>query len=98
MNDLVAQVAESWLFDTQTYPGSRLDELSEQERYTFAIRHVLLHMQKSAGYVATAIERAEHGENLDMSLVGEAARKSFRNALRLAALIGLTEAELRLSL
>src|SRR3989338_1574979 len=81
-------VGKTWEFDAKTYP--ELATLSGEERDRFVLNHVLLHLLKSMGKIATALEAAEHGKPFDQKMVQEVAWKLLVNALQVANISNMT--------
>ena len=88
---LMELVDEGYVFDDATYPQLPVDD---GDRVHFAIAHSLLHMQKALGAIATELEAYDHGEPLDVVKIHEATCKQLVNVLKLAAVLGITPAQL----
>ncbi len=82
---------ESWRFDPKTYAG--LEGKSDEEVRAFAVKHVLLHVQKSAGHLAGLLEVLDHrGKRLtkrQLVPAGKVAVDLIMEGVRLANLAGL---------
>lgn len=86
--ELLEVVKKSWPFDEKTYP--ELKNLDEKQRANFAVKHVLLHVQKSAGHIAKACEAADHGEELSLPTLDVHACKLVVNSVRLLGLLDVS--------
>lgn len=85
-------IAKQYCFDEQSYPV--LNGADESSIHKFALRHLLLHMQKSAGKIATALEAEDHGAEIDTALLKEGLAKMHLNTLRMAELLHMSGVEL----
>ena len=88
---LMELVDKGYPFDDATYPQLPVDEA---DRMHFAVAHSLLHMQKAHGTIATELEAYDHGEPFDVAKIHEATCKQLVNVLKLAAVLGITPAQL----
>src|SRR5581483_3462828 len=77
-----------WPFDEANYPP--LAGATDEQRLTFALAHVMIHQRKALGALATLVDRADHGQPLDIREVEPVVWKMLVNALRLAGLAGLS--------
>lgn len=87
LQDLMQEIAEGWKFDEESYVG--FDNMSESQQKNFIRKHVLLHLMKSQGKIATILEKADHDggfEELDDTFLA----KLLMNVLRLAEIEGLS--------
>ena len=69
------------------FSGDRYPELraaSTEQLKQFARRHLLLHLTKSLGKLATQVEVVDHGGSDDIAVTEEALVKLVLNALRYA--------------
>ena len=80
-------IAKQYFFDEQAYPLLR--GADQSSIYTFALRHLLLHMQKSLGKIATALEAEDHGQDMNVQLLTEGLAKMHLNTLRMAELLSV---------
>ena len=92
MDELTKYIEIAFKFTNKEYP--ELKNTTEEEMLHFAIRHSALHFAKTAGRIATLSEDADHGGLIDMADLKKNTAKALINALRLAALINLNEAEM----
>ncbi|HKP14125.1 MAG TPA: hypothetical protein VJZ91_18530 [Blastocatellia bacterium] len=92
LSGLLELVATSWPFDEANYPP--LAGATDEQRLHFALTHVMIHQQKSLGALAALVDRADHGQPLDLSEAEPMVWKMLVNALRLAGLAGLSAARL----
>jgi hypothetical protein len=92
LDKLITFIAEHFKFDKATYP--ELEGVSDQKRLEFAIRHSVLHFSKTTGKIAAVSEDVDHGGALDLESIKENVPKALINVLRLAELVGISEAEI----
>lgn len=92
IDTLIQFIAEHFVFDGAAYP--EIKGADEQRRLAFAIRHVALHLSKSAGAVSAVSEAADHGAEIDVAEIKKNIPKSLISTLRLASLVGMTEQEI----
>lgn len=89
---LIRFIAKHFTFDERSYP--ELAGASEEKRLLFALNHSALHFSKTAGKISAAVERAEHGKEIDVNELRENVPKALINTLRLAELVGMTEMDI----
>lgn len=89
---LIQFIAEHFPFDEETYP--KLKNASDQERLLFALNHSALHFGKTAGKIIAVSESADHGGESNIAEIKTNIPKALINTLRLAELVGMTEAEI----
>ena len=83
-------IRSTYPFDGETYPNLR--DMNRPQRVDFAVRHILSHLVKQTGKIATVCEGADHvGASADEDgfVVQGAAVKTFINAVRLAEVLGI---------
>jgi hypothetical protein len=85
---LMKCIGEHYVFTNDHYPNALL-ETPEQQRH-FATAHTLMHMNKALGKIATEVESADHGGQLDVNILHEATLKMLINTLKLAEELGLS--------
>ncbi len=85
--ELMETVAKNWPFDEKTY--LELKGVNEETKLRFAVKHVLLHLQKSLGQMAEICESADHKGTLDPLDLELHASKFAVNTVRLLGLIGV---------
>lgn len=91
LQDLMQEIVEGWKFDEESYVG--FGNLSESQQKNFIRKHVLLHLMKSQGKIATILEKADHDggfEEFDDAFTA----KLLMNVLRLAEVEGLNAYDL----
>lgn len=88
LTGLLELVAAAWPFDETNYPP--LEGATDEQRLRFALTHVMTHQQKALGALATVVDRADHGQPLDLQAVEPVVWKMLVNALRLAGIVGLS--------
>lgn len=81
------RVAELWPFSYENYPQLH-------STLPAAIAHVLLHVSKDAGRLATGVEPADHGKSVDYALIRRSTRNMLVNALRLCSLLEVQPSDL----
>ena len=86
-------VVRSWSFNEDTYPD--LAGATPSERTLFAMRHILLHVQKDVGKLASVCEAADHrNKEINVYEVPLIVRNFLMNTLRLAEVAKVTPEEL----
>ena len=85
-------IGDRYTFTDAHYP--ELLESTETHKRAFAIRHSLLHMNKVTGVIATEVEGAEHGGEMDREKLKVAVTKMLINTIKLAEELGMSPAEL----
>lgn len=90
--DIQTVAQKTWPFDESSYPA--LAHLSIEDRQTFALKHVLTHLTKAVGRVASAVEPLDHGERLNKETIRIALRKVIVDAVQGAGIAGITSKEL----
>ena len=78
-------------FNKENYPAF---DPERETTTSFAVRHILFHMMKSAGVIAAQSETVDHGGSMDSELLKKATTKMFVNALRLAEELRMTPEEI----
>ena len=91
LTTLIGLVDKGYPFDDVTYPQL---PVHDGDRVHFAIAHSLLHMQKALGMIATVLEAHDHGQPIDRVALDLAVCKELVNVLKLAAVLGITPAQL----
>jgi hypothetical protein len=92
INDLIEYIAASYNFSEEKYPA--LQNLSDEQKQDFAIRHLSFHFSKTAGKIAAVCEGVDHGKGYDLPELKKNIAKAFINTLRLAQLADMGESEL----
>lgn len=92
LQNLINQFRDTWPFEESEYPG--IKGLTGKERELFAIRHILLHQTKAVGILAEIVEGWEHGNDVDIDLLGLTVKRFFKNTLRLAEIAQVSADEL----
>ena len=87
LDELMVFIAKHFPFVEEKYP--ELTGKNEQEQLRFALRHLALHMSKTAGKVAASSEGMDHGDDVNMQELRLNAAKGLVIFLRLAELIGM---------
>lgn len=88
LRDLIASIRASWRWTADRYP--KLDLTNP----TAARGHVLLHVMKAAGDMATHHERYAHGQPFVSEWHRDTSVKLLVNALQMLALENMTEEEI----
>jgi hypothetical protein len=91
--DLVNAVRLRHVFDEKSYPTLE-GVSSESKKRVFALQHGLLHVQKRAGAIASALEAYDHSGRLDVDSVRVATAKLLVDTFKLAEEAGMTPHEL----
>ena len=94
LRDVQRMAAERFPFDDEHYPEIPKDKEGAGH---YAQRHILLHLIKSLGEVAAAIEPKDHGAK-GSHVSPQVIRKLLVNALRLADVSGASMQEIQASL
>ena len=89
---LMIFIGDRYTFTGEQYPELR--ESTENHKRAFGVRHSLLHMNKVTGVIATEVERAEHGGEMDSEKLKVAVAKMLINTIKLAEELGMSPAEL----
>ncbi len=84
---LMGFVAKHFPFIEEKYPELRGKD--EQEQLVFALRHLALHISKTAGKIAASSEDVDHGNGVNVQELRVNATKGIVTLLRLADVIGL---------
>ncbi len=93
LDELQRIAVRKWgVFDGTKYPV--LDELSENQKDIFALRHITTHFLKNVGALAAVVESMDHGAALDKTGATQALRKVLINALQYAHHAGISVHEL----
>ena len=84
-----------WSFDGSKYPALSSDSSADAVQL-FARGHILSHLVKVAGNIATLVEQADHGCSLPVDNLGSRVlcARFLVDALRLACLEGVTAEDL----
>ena len=94
--DAVAHIAAHYRFEPSIYPA--LQGMTEAHAMEFALKHLLLHMQKNAGVVAAHLEGYDHSAAAsdvnDLGHLREAAVKMFIDVIKLADVLDMSAGEL----
>lgn len=88
LQELSTIVCEDWPFNKATYP--RLDGPGDHH----ALVHAVLHLAKSSGKVAAAVEPYDHGKEVDRDALRDQLGYTLVNLLRTADLAGIAPDEL----
>ncbi len=90
VQELTHYIDQHWIWDGQTYP--LLSVLTTKEdRLHFQKQHVLHHLQKQVGGLASLIEDAEHGSAIDTEKERALVSKLLLNTLEMIHVSGLNE-------
>lgn len=93
LQEAIDFIAAQFAFDQESY--STLEKsTTEKEKLLFVVNHSLLHMVKSQGRLAAAIEACDHGKELNNFTVHKLTAEMFIHTLRLAEGAGMTAQEL----
>ena len=92
VDSLMEAIVQQWPLDEEHYPV--IKGMGETDRSLYLIGHILIHMVKTTGEIATLLESAQHAKSISVSELQELAAKSVRNGVRVAAFLGLTATEL----
>ena len=93
LDKLIRFIGKNFAIDDKKYPDLK-DQYDVQAVFKFALRHVVLHMAKATGMVATASERFDHGKEFDVEVIKDEATSNIINGLKLAELFKISGAEL----
>jgi len=96
LQEAMALVEEGWKFTPDKYPGLYRLPIIGEETTRFAISHVNLHFQKSAGALGALVEQWDHGKDggeEESIRLRSIAIKQVINSLRLVRLVGLHDFE-----
>lgn len=85
-------IGDRYTFTEEHYPG--YDQLSDEQKLLFAVRHSALHMMKSVGKIAGEAEAADHGGQMDEESLKVATTKMLVNVLKLAEELDMSGDEL----
>jgi hypothetical protein len=84
---------EAWTFEEKEYP--LLARLTLQaDRQAFIMRHVLSHIIKTVGQMASTFESLDHGKDLNRDQLCAALRQLILEAVQCADVVGITPTEL----
>ena len=61
--ELMDLVGEHWKFTSENYTG--FGNLDAHHQALFPLKHSILHINKSVGYLSTEAEKADHGDEAD---------------------------------
>ncbi len=92
IQELISYIAKRYQFTPEKYP--EIKDMTEEEKLSFAIRHLSIHFSKTAGKVATVSEARDHGGEIDFESLKVDVAKSLLNTLRLAELVKVSSDEL----
>jgi len=92
IDKLIQFITKHFPFDESVY--TELKDASKEERLRFAVRHSAIHFSKTAGKIAAISEKADHEGKVNPEDLKLDTVKGLVNALRLAELISLSEAEI----
>lgn len=93
LQDIIDFIAEEQPFTGERYPALRAKNLSSRDKALFALKHSLLHMNKSMGVLSTEAERADHGIGADYAILRIASMKMLANSLRLIEALGMNQTD-----
>lgn len=89
LEELMEYISVQWKFTPKNYPI--LEKLSKIEREDFALGHIVKHMQKSLGKIASYSEAIDHNDEPSAGDFPKGATvKMIVNALRLATILGIS--------
>lgn len=90
---LMAQIAKEFPFIQEKYP--KLDFSTPERARASATDHSLTHIIKTAGRIATQVERDHHGGPVNLQTLREETASMVIHALNLANALDITADELR---
>ncbi len=92
LDDLQKLSVDSWNFQQSSY-DQPIGE-TEDQQINFAVRHILEHLVKSSGRLATVVESAEHSGNFNPEHIMGDPWKIILAGLRLGEVLGISGAEI----
>ncbi len=92
LDGLIVVVGARYPFDEAHYPG--FDSLTPEKQQLFALNHLLKHLVKATGTIATQLENTDHGGEHDIEIVRQTTAKLLVNALNLARVLEIDAEEL----
>ena len=92
LDRLIQFVGKLFVFDEKKYP--ELTGASDKERFDYGVRHSALHLAKFGGKVAAVSEDVDHGGEGDIEELRKAVPRLLITVLKLADLLGMSEADL----
>lgn len=88
LDRLINVITTHWKFDDRSYPAIKGKSLAEVQR--FALNHSALHFANTAGKIVGALERIDHGAEMDIDDLKMNTGKMLINTLMLAHQLGLS--------
>lgn len=90
--ELIDYIVERYQFTPDKFP--KVEGMSEEEKFHFAIKHLALHFAKTAGKIVTVSEEYDHSGKIDFQNLKVDVAKSMLNTLRMAELAKVSGDEL----
>ena len=92
LQELMDFIGAHWKFTSENYTG--FSELSGHHKALFPLKHSILHINKSVGYLSTEAEKADHGDEADTRKLEIATAKLLATTLNLAKHLGMSAEQL----
>lgn len=95
LQGLIDTITAQWKFTPEKYKA--MENMSEEQKNTFIVTHVLLHINKSTGTISDACEAFDHDNNKILSAnpeINKTLIKMLINTLLLMGRFGMSEEEI----